>query len=191
MTLSTYEPPTGEIRITLALGLTILSPYYRGFARSLNLRGSEKVLDFGSGSGICSRHMAAVLQRGGGTLDCVDVSERWMATVRKTLRKFNNVRFHLGHITRLNLPQAGFDLAVSHFVLHDIPAVERPAVVQALARTLKPGGALILREPQNEGLAPDEINRITAAAGLRPASFVDHKIAIGAVYDARYLRNKD
>ncbi|MDD5467569.1 MAG: hypothetical protein PHS96_07165 [Anaerolineales bacterium] len=38
MTLSIYEPPPLEIKITLALGLTVLSSYYRGFARSLRER---------------------------------------------------------------------------------------------------------------------------------------------------------
>jgi hypothetical protein len=61
MTHSTYEPTPLEIKITLALGLTVLSPYYRGFARSLNLSGDEGILDFGSGSGVCSRHIAALL----------------------------------------------------------------------------------------------------------------------------------
>jgi hypothetical protein len=39
-----------------------LSPYYCSFARSLSLHGNEQVLDFGSGSCICPRHIAARLQ---------------------------------------------------------------------------------------------------------------------------------
>lgn len=52
MTIAIYEPPPLEIGLTLALRLTVLSPDYRGFAGGLNLSGSERVLDFGSGSGI-------------------------------------------------------------------------------------------------------------------------------------------
>ncbi len=69
MTFSTYEPQKLEIYLTLGLGITVLSPYYRGFARSLGLHGDERVLDFGSGSGICSRHIAARLRRGGAAND--------------------------------------------------------------------------------------------------------------------------
>jgi len=183
MLTSTYEPPDLEVQLTLALGLTVLSPYYRSFARGLNLRGDERALDFGAGSGICSRHIAACLQRGG-HLDCVDVSRRWQEVIRKTLRRYANVGYHLGHITTVDLPDAGFDGVVVHFVLHDIPAIERPTVVAALGRKLRPGGRLILREPQGEGLARDELEQLAITSGLRPAGFVAHKVFIGAVFDA-------
>ncbi len=190
MTLSIYEPPPLEIKITLGLGLTVLSPYYRSFAHSLNLRGDERVLDFGSGSGVCSRHIAACLQRGG-HLDCVDVSNDWMNVARKTLRRYKNVSYHLDHISQLDLPESAFDVIVIHFVLHDIPAAERPGVVNALARRLKLTGRLIVREPQGEGLTPGELNQLTTAARLHPSTFNTHKIAIGAVYDACYTSKKE
>ena len=132
MTTSFYEPPALEVGLTLGLGLTLLSPYYRRFARTLNLRGDERVMDFGSGSGICTRHIAARLQKGG-HLDCVDISHDWMRVIRKTLRRYDNVSYHLGHITQVSLPDAAFDVIVMHFVLHDIPRGDRAPVMQALA----------------------------------------------------------
>lgn len=146
------------------------------------------MLDFGSGSGVCSRHIAACLKRGGGRLDCVDISRGWMNVIRKTLRRYENVDYHLGHISQLNLSESTFDLVVIHFVLHDIPAPGRPGVVHALARVIKPAGRLVLREPQGEGLALDEVLRLTADAGLNPLSVDAHKIAIGSVYDAAFAR---
>lgn len=198
MTLSNYEPSTLEIRLTLALGLTILSPYYRGFARALNLRGDERVLDFGSGSGVCSRHIAARLQHGG-WLDCVDISQGWMNVIRKTLRRYANVGYHLGPIGQLGLPAAAFDLVVVHFVLHDIPPVERQGVVQALAKCLKSTGRLVLREPQGtqnprlekRGVTPEELHHLAANAGLAQSTFSAHKIAIGGVYDACFVYNEE
>ena len=187
MTFSTYEPPTLEIWLTLGLGLTVLSPTYRSFARSLGLHGDERVLDFGSGSGICSRHIAARLRRGG-QLDCVDISRGWMRVIRRTLRRYAQVGYHLGRITTLDLPEAAYDLVVIHFVLHDIPAAERPDVVAALARRLKPGGRLVLREPQGHGLTLDELDRIMTAAGLRTTAIVAHRAPTMAVYDATYTR---
>jgi len=187
MTLSIYEPPPLEIKITLGLGLTILSPYYHSFAQSLNLHGDERVLDFGSGSGVCSRHIAACIQRGG-HLDCADISHGWMNIARKTLRRYKNVSYHLGHIAQLDLPDSTFDVIVVHFVLHDIPEGERPGVVKALGRRLKPGGRLIAREPQGRGLTLEELNQLTAAAGLHPINIRPNKVWIGNVYDGAFAR---
>jgi ubiquinone/menaquinone biosynthesis C-methylase UbiE len=187
---STYEPPVLEIRITVALGITLLSPYYNRFARDLNLRGDERVLDFGSGSGICSRHIAARLERGGGQLACVDVSHGWMKVIRKTLRRYDNVSYHLGHITEMDLPDSAFDVVVIHFVLHDIPAAERLGVLYSLARKLKPQGRLIVREPQGHGFTLEELNQLTAASGLDPLVRTLRKLVIAPVYDATFMRKQ-
>ena len=186
--ISTYEPPPLEIRITLALGLTVFSPYYRSFVRGLNLRGDEHVLDFGSGSGICSRHIAARLQRGGGQLTCVDISHSWMKVIRKTLHRYNNVNYCLGHITEIDFPDCAFDTVVIHFVLHDIPAVERLGVLHGLARKLKNQGRLIVREPQHEGLSLGELKQLTDHAGLKTATLSTRQLWIGHVYDGCFYK---
>lgn len=188
-TRSSYEPPPLEVRITLALGLTLLSPYYQLFVRDLNLRGDERVLDFGSGSGICSRHIAARLKHGGGQLACVDISHGWMKVIRKTLRRYDNVSYHLGHITEVNLPDACFDIGVIHFVLHDIPENERLSVLHGLARRLKPEGCLIIREPQGHGFTLEELKQLATAAGLPAIESSTRKLIIGPVYDACFRRD--
>jgi SAM-dependent methyltransferase len=187
MMTATCEPPRLEIRLTLGLGLTVLSPYYRSFANSLQLRGGERVLDFGSGSGVCSRHIAARLQ-GGGWLDCVDISRGWQAVIRRTLRRCRNVGYHLGHITQLDLPQAAYDVVVIHFVLHDIPAADRPAVMSALAARLIPGGRLLLREPRGHGLTAPDIHCLAEHAGLAVQSIDCKDIALLRVYDGCLIR---
>jgi SAM-dependent methyltransferase len=187
-TRSGYEPAPLEIKLTLALGLTVLSPYYYSFVRALNLRGEERVLDFGSGSGICSRHLAARLQRAGGQLACVDISRGWMQVIRNILRRYNNVSYHVGHITEVDLPDSAFDMVVIHFVLHDIPENERLCVLHGLARRLKPEGRLIVREPQGEGLDLIELEKLTDAAGLRKVALDAHKIIIGPVYDGQFTK---
>jgi ubiquinone/menaquinone biosynthesis C-methylase UbiE len=189
-TLPLYDPPALEVTLTLGLGLTLLSPYYRSFSRQLSLRGSERILDFGSGSGICSRHIAARLQRGG-QLDCVDISPGWMQVLRRSLRRFDNVAYHLGQITQLDLPQAAYDLVVLHFVLHDIPSAEHPRLIHALARKLKPGGRLFLREPQGHGLTPQYVTNLAAKANLQPVSLKTHRVAFLSVYDLCYTPAKE
>ena len=187
-TRSSYEPSPFEIRITLALGLTLLSPYYHRFVSDLHLRGDERVLDFGSGSGICSRHIAARLKRGGGQLACVDISHGWMKVIRKTLQRYNNVNYHPGHITEVDMPDSYFDMVVVHFVLHDIPENERLCVLHGLARRLKPEGRLIVREPEGHGLTLEELNQLAAAAGLHPIESDTRKLVIGPVFDACFTR---
>jgi 2-polyprenyl-3-methyl-5-hydroxy-6-metoxy-1,4-benzoquinol methylase len=183
-TRSTYEPTPLEIQITLALGLTVLSPYYRRFVQDLHLRGNEHVLDFGSGSGICSRHLAARLKRSGGNLACVDISSGWMKIVQNTLRRYKNVSYHFGHITDVGLPNSYFEMVVIHFVLHDIPENERLCVLHSLARRLKPEGRLILREPEGHGLTLEELNQLAVAVGLHPLESNTRKLIIGSVFDA-------
>ena len=101
------EPTQIEVRLTLALGLTLLSPYYRSFANSLDLNGNESVMDFGSGSGVCSRHIAARLQKSNGKLTCVDISAVWQRVIQKTLRRFKNVCYQQGKIYECDMPEAG------------------------------------------------------------------------------------
>jgi 2-polyprenyl-3-methyl-5-hydroxy-6-metoxy-1,4-benzoquinol methylase len=187
-TASTYEPSDTEIRLTLALGLTILSPYYYHFVRGLKLIGNERVLDFGSGSGVCSRHIAACLLKAGGSLDCVDVSHRWIRVARKTLTRYSNTNFHLGHIAEVPVPDGAFDMVVVHFVLHDIPAIQRASVVRALARKLKPEGWLVLREPVAEGFCPDELRQLALNAGLVPHASGTRRILVWQLQDGWFCR---
>ncbi len=178
-----YEPSDTEIRVTLALGLTVLSPYYHQFTRGLRLKGSERVLDFGAGSGVCSRHIAACLQRAGGSLDCVDVSQKWIHVARRTLQRYNNAHFHLGHIAEVPLPDDAFDLVVIHFVLHDVPTGQRLGVLRALARKLRPQGRLMLREPLAAGLCPDDVRQLALDAGLIPHELRARRLLIWQIQD--------
>ncbi len=184
---STYEPSASEIHLTLALGLTLLSPYYYQFARGLKLLGDERVLDFGSGSGICSRHIAARLTKGG-SLDCVDVSHGWIGIARRTLRRYGNVHFHLGHITEVPLADGAFDMVVIHSVLHDIPAPQRAGIMSALAQKLNPGGRLALREPQSEGTSLDELRQLASQAGLISQELAPRRMLAWSVIDGWFRR---
>ena len=161
------EPTQIEVQLTLALGLTLLSPYYRSFANSLDLNGNESVMDFGSGSGVCSRHIAARLQKSNGKLTCVDISAVWQRVIQKTLRRFKNVCYQQGKIYEFDMQDGGYDVIVIHFVLHDIPAGERALVMQALARTLKPGGRLVIREPLGEGITQEKLLQLALSSGLQ------------------------
>ncbi|MGD8622279.1 MAG: class I SAM-dependent methyltransferase [Anaerolineales bacterium] len=182
-----YEPTRLEIALTLGLGWTILSPYYRAFVESLNFYGHERVIDFGSGAGVCSRHIAARLRQAGGHLDCVDISGGWNRVIRRMMWRFKNVEYHHGDIETLDLPDDTYDAVVVHFVLHDIPKSERGRIVAALVDKLKPAGRLLLREPVGQGLSKNEIKTLAETSELHTASLVEHKVSIGEVIDGNFI----
>jgi len=140
------EPTRLEIFLTRLAFLLFGKPVYRAFADRLPLDGGEQVLDFGCGMGTVAYYVAKKLSHG--HLTCLDISERWLDACRKTLRGYKNISFLL--CESLLLTNESFDVAYCHFVLHDISERELERVIPALARSLKPGGVLVFREPFNE-----------------------------------------
>lgn len=187
--MSGYEPSSIEVRLTLLLGNTLAAPVYRRYIHALDLTGQERVLDFGSGSGVCSKHLAARLQRGG-HLTCLDVSHTWQAVIRKTLRRYTNVDYLVGDITKLNLPANAFDAILCHFVLHDIPAGERDGIVAEWVRVLKPGGKVFVREPIGEdGIPNAELQARLQAHGLQESkSSVTQLPLMGVTYEGVFRK---
>lgn len=118
---------------------------YQAYAHRLPLREDARVLDFGSGLGAVAYYTAPHLPHG--QLICTDISARWLAACRRTLRGSPGVTLHRGNIYALPLPPGSFDLVYCHFVLHDIPREELERVIPALAGLLKAGGRLAFREP--------------------------------------------
>jgi SAM-dependent methyltransferase len=170
--MSAYGPPKAEAFVVSLLAKAILSPYYARYVRSLGLKGGERVLDYGSGPGVAARYIAARLAEGGGRVTCVDVSQTWLRIAQKTTRRYPNVEHKLGEIAALDIENDAYDVIFIHFVLHDIPARERPDVVRHLGAKLRQGGRLVLREPTSKGhgISPQEIQRLMTSAGLQQVS---------------------
>ncbi len=185
---SHYEPSKTEVLLTLGLGLTILYPYYKHFSKTMALRGNEKVLDFGSGSGACTRFIAAAL-RDKGEIACVDVSTRWMGVIKMLLGRQDRVSFYCGHLDQLDIPEEYFDLVTMHFVLHDIPEAEQPTILRLLVKKLKIGGELIMREPAEHGLKPEDMQKMGEEAGLTMKRVRTHIVKpVGTVIDMHLQR---
>jgi ubiquinone/menaquinone biosynthesis C-methylase UbiE len=141
---------------------------YRRYVVGLGLTGSERVLEIGQGSGALSRFLAPRCVQ----LLCVDLSSVWLTTARRKLRRFKNIEYMLGDVTKLPLANQSFDAVVVHFMLHDVEAEIREAVVHTLARVLKPDGKFFVREPikPGHGLPVAEIRRLLTGAGLSEIS---------------------
>jgi ubiquinone/menaquinone biosynthesis C-methylase UbiE len=161
------HPNRLEIGLTRFMLHGVMGGSYSKWVTSLGLRGGERVLDYGSGSGAEARHLARVLQAGRGRLTCADISPVWQAALRKTLAGYD-VDYVLGDIRTLALPADSFDYVVVHWMLHDVPAADRRAVLDELARLLRPGGRLATREPtrREEGIPAAQLRGLLQAVGL-------------------------
>lgn len=161
-----------ERAIESVVGNHLGAGVYRAWVASLGLRGSERVLEVGTGAGACARHLAAALPDG--SLTCVDVDARWQAIARERLADAEaEVELVAADIVEYSRPSA-FDAAVLHFVLHDIPAPRRSRALRAIAGSLVPGGRLFVREPLEHGMSEAEMIELFAEAGLRQTGDLVH-----------------
>lgn len=111
----------------------------------------ENVLDLGCGPGVSAFVLADALPNA--RVDGVDLAEKMIARAKRhharSFASLHNVRFHVGDATALDWPDESFDLAVGHSFLYLVP--DRPAVLRQARRVLRPGGVLVLLEPNRTG----------------------------------------
>jgi ubiquinone/menaquinone biosynthesis C-methylase UbiE len=185
----TFQEP-GSLRVLTSVSLpsifyALLSPYYKRYIKSLGLKGSEKVFDFGSGLGIESAYLAEVLHRGNGRLTCLDISEPRIKGAQKRLKKYPNIDFKIGDITGLSLEDSSYDAVFIHFVLHHVKRDARQETVKALAHLLKAGGKIFIREPLiiKHGMSPDEIRHLMTQSGFQEMDYkIVQLLAFGKIY---------
>ena len=139
---------------------------YPSFTRYIGLKGTERVLEFGSGYGGFTPYLLKALP--GGSVVCLDPCTAWIGVAKKSLGDRNNVTFINGTILTDHPGENMFDTVVIHFVLHDIPTQNRPETIAALSRSLVDNGVLYIREPckSRHGIAPGEIDSLMSDAGL-------------------------
>jgi ubiquinone/menaquinone biosynthesis C-methylase UbiE len=191
--LSSREPSSFEVFLTVLLS-NIAARRYKRYVDSFGLTGSERVLDYGSGSGRISRHIAQRLLQGNRHLTCVDVSAVWIHTIQKRLKKYPNVDFKLGNISSLAIDDNAYDVAVVHFVLHHVDERERQEKVDVLSHKLKVGGRLLVREPTREGHGTpvEKIRQLMSKAGLRERdSRITRSLVMGQIYEGVLEKGRD
>jgi SAM-dependent methyltransferase len=102
-----------------------------------------RVLGVGSGHGLIARFAAelnpAIVVEG------IDVDAERVAIARSTEANSPRVRIRVADVLRLDA-DATFDAAAAVDLMHHIPAADHRAVANALARAVKPGGRLLIKD---------------------------------------------
>jgi ubiquinone/menaquinone biosynthesis C-methylase UbiE len=184
--MSFREPGRIETVMTRLATATVASGYYKHLVRDIGLQGNEKVMDFGSGSGMASRYIAERLSNGEGHLTCVDVSKVWIEVAKKRTKAFSNVDFKLGEIASLDIENGSYDVIIISFVLHDVDKNQRQGIVNEIVNKLKFGGRIVIREPtrSDHGMDPADLRNVMVDAGLTESE----SKRVGSRFDAVYRK---
>ncbi len=105
----------------------------------LNLLPSDWVVaDLGCGTGNAAEQLAPIVK----TIIAVDREKAMLDAARTRLKAHHNVKFREGDLCDLPIDDASLDAAMVLLVMHHLPKPE--LVVKEAARTLKPGGVLLI-----------------------------------------------
>jgi arsenite methyltransferase len=164
-----------------------------------DLHEGETVLDLGSGGGI-----DVILSAGRvgptGVAYGLDMTDEMLALARRNAAEAGaaNVHFLKGVIEEIPLPAESVDVVISNCVIN--LSLDKPAVLEEMARVLKPGGRIGVSDVVAEdrlssedravrgshvGCVAGALSRSEYAAGLEAAGFADvsieftHRVADG------------
>jgi len=142
-----------------------------GLAQLINL---GDVLDIASGDGVLAQLLAPRARH----ITCLDISARVVEAGRKRLRSYANVRFELGDMHELPVPDSSFDTVL---LMHALTYTQQPqAVLNEVSRVLRHKGNLLAVtlaqhrhkkavEPYNHlnlGFTPGQLEQLAHQAGL-------------------------
>jgi arsenite methyltransferase len=136
-------------------------------------KGSEQVLDVGTGRGLLMIGAAKKLSAGTGKAFGIDIWSTKDLSGNKMENTFQNaelegvkdrVELLSEDAQRMTFPDANFDVIVSNLCLHNIPSAEgREKACREIARVLKPGGIAVI----SDFIKTAEYEKAFRSAGLR------------------------
>lgn len=143
-----------------------------------SLQPGETVLDLGSGGGL-DVFLAAQKVGPTGQAIGIDMTGEMIELARANAEKgrYTNVRFLLGEIEAMPLPDQSVDCVISNCVINLVP--DKPAALREIFRVLKPGGRLaisdiVLRKPLPADVAEQVAAWTGCIAGAMPMDDVSH-----------------
>jgi arsenite methyltransferase len=121
-----------------------------------DIKEGEVVLDLGSGGGI-DAFLAAKKVGPQGKVIGVDMTEEMVCLAKKNAEKMEaeNVKFRLGEIEKLPVPDGVADVIISNCVINLSP--EKDRVFKEAFRVLKPKGRMLISDIVTHGGLPKEI----------------------------------
>ncbi len=158
--------------------LGLVEGYDRGFELSMlgrtsaarrniaeRLRGAERTLDVGCGSG---RLAHAMLDAGVREVWALDPSPYMLRCAR---RRAPEVHALQGLIEDTQFPDECFDGAGAFFVFHELPRQVASSALHELHRILRPSGLLCITEPSEAHIRPKNLWRLVRDHGVRALYF--------------------
>lgn len=127
----------------------------------------ERVLDLGCGPGISSFVLADALEEA--SIVGIDVADGMIRRARhhheRTYGHLDHVEFHRADVYALPFDEESFDFAVGHSFLYLLP--HRREALCAIYEVLRPGGTLVLMEPDAEGSLARTVRRPSDTGWIR------------------------
>ncbi|WP_163509151.1 class I SAM-dependent DNA methyltransferase [Fodinicola acaciae] len=133
--------------------------------------GGGPVVEVGCGQGRVAAHLDALGVDAAG----IDLSPEMIAQARK---RYPGLRFEVGTMTALDLPDAGLAGLVAWYSIIHVPPALHPDLFLEFRRVLRPGGFLLLAFHVG-----DETRHVTAAYGHDNLSYDAHRLPPERVAD--------
>jgi ubiquinone/menaquinone biosynthesis C-methylase UbiE len=158
-----------------------------GFGRALERRrtaflsgvaDARRVLLLGDGDGRFLERLApAIFSHPGASIDYVDISARMLELARK--RGGDGVNYILGNALSIALPEAEYDLVVTHFFLDCFDERDAEALVARVAASTKPRARWLISEFRDAGWWSRRMIAILylffrMTTGLKTRRLIDH-----------------
>jgi SAM-dependent methyltransferase len=133
----------------------ILDPWTRGYAQALGVREGWQCLELGGGNGSVTEWLSDVVGSSG-SVTSIDIN-----TALLDLVPAQNLTVRQADLRTSTLPTAAFDLVSCRALLHQVSEAA-PAVLAQMAAAVRPGGWLLVQEPDFH-LAPTTEPEVWAA----------------------------
>lgn len=135
-----------------------------GSLRELALKGGERILDLGCGTGQLTRRMAAAAGASGHVVG-IDRSPEQLDQARRLSIDAEHIEYRVGDVTALELAEgewSSFDVAHTRFLLEHLP--DPLSVVRTMVRAVRPGGRIVIEDEDHAILrlspTPDGFTRV-------------------------------
>jgi demethylmenaquinone methyltransferase/2-methoxy-6-polyprenyl-1,4-benzoquinol methylase len=119
------------------------SSFIRKAIRLMSIRSSDKILDFGTGTGRNACLMMRYFSSGGEFIG-LDISKEMISQFKKNCADFPNIKIINGRIDQDLAYEKYFDKVFISFVLHGFPQKARNRIIGNAFKALKKGGEFFI-----------------------------------------------